>query len=181
ALGGASAFDGPFWRQRSPIEAVDAITAPTFLVGGLDDLFQRGTPMLYERMADNADTRLLLGPWTHGTTGGGLPRDGVPSLGQLGPQWLGAPVRGIDTGARCIPAVTQYVRGHERYESTTSWPAPDLTAQRWWLHGTGGLMTVPPPPGGPGSEGRSYVELPVTGICSRSTNQWLIGLLGETA
>ena len=176
-LGGATAHDGPFWRQRSPIEVVDRITVPTFLVGGLDDIFQRGTPMLYERLADHTDARLVLGPWTHGTTGTGLPRDGVPNLNALLVQWFDAHVRGLDTGADCIPAVTQYVRGHERYESTTSWPAPGLTAQRWHLREAGGLTPAAP---GPGEGGQSFVELPITGICTRSTNQWLIGLVDGT-
>jgi putative CocE/NonD family hydrolase len=177
ALGGATAYDGPFWRQRSPIEVVDRISAPTFLVGGLDDIFQRGTPMLYERLADNADTRLLLGPWTHTTTGSGLPRDGVPSLDALLLQWFDQHVLGLDAKAACIPPVTQFVRGHERYERSTTWPVPGLSAQRWHLRSTGGLTR-----GAPGSsEGsRAYLGLPVTGACTRSTSQWLVGLIGDT-
>src|SRR5690606_142033 len=114
-LGGGPAYDGPFWRQRSPIEVVDEIEAPTFIVGGLDDIFQRGEPMLYEALADHTDARLLIGPWTHITTGQGLPADGVPALGALTLQWFDAHIRGIDTGAECTPTVTQYIRGVDRY------------------------------------------------------------------
>ena len=178
ALGGATAHDGPFWRQRSPIEVADRIHVPTFLVGGLDDLFQRGTPMLYERLADHTDARLLLGPWAHLTTGAGLPRGGVPSLGTLQLQWFDEHVLGIDAGARCIPKVTQYVLGRERYESAPSWPVPGLRAERWHLRSTGGLTRGVP---GPAEGSRAYLGLPVTGVCSRSTNQWLIGVLGGTS
>ena len=75
ALGGDVAYDGSFWRQRSPIEAASKISAPTFIVGGLDDLFQRGEPMLYEALSKHTQSRLLLGPWSHvgGATGAGLP------------------------------------------------------------------------------------------------------------
>lgn len=176
-VGGDSAYDGPFWRQRSPIEVVDQIKAPTFIVGGLDDLFQRGEPLLYERLADRVDARLLMGPWNHLTTGQGLPSGGVPSLSELNLQWFDAYVRGIDSGADCIPQVTQYVRGVERWESATSWPRPGLTARRWHLRGDGGL--TPEPPAGPDA-GRQYLQLPVTGVCTRSANQWLIGVLGDT-
>src|SRR4051794_10257778 len=40
--GGSVAYDGPFWKTRSPIEVVDRIRVPAFVVGGLHDLFQRG-------------------------------------------------------------------------------------------------------------------------------------------
>ena len=85
---------------------------------------------------------------------------------------------GLPAHAECIPPVTQYVRGHERYESASSWPVPGLTAARWNLRGTGGLTTQAP---GAGEASRSFVELPVTGICSRSTAQWLIGLIDRTS
>jgi putative CocE/NonD family hydrolase len=178
ALQGDSAYDGPFWRQRSPIEVADRITVPTFIVGGLDDLFQRGEPMLYEALADHTDARLLIGPWNHLTTGQGLPREGVPSLADLNLQWFDAHVRGIDTGADCIPPVTQYVVGAERYESATTWPRPNLHAERWHLRSDATLTSDPPA----GDEaGRQYLQLPVTGPCTRSTNQWLIGALGGTS
>ena len=38
------AYDGDFWRTRSPIENIDKITAPTFIVGTVHDIFQRGAP-----------------------------------------------------------------------------------------------------------------------------------------
>jgi putative CocE/NonD family hydrolase len=174
ATGGAPAYDGPFWRQRSPIEVVDDISVPTFIVGGLDDIFQRGEPLLYERLADHTDARLLLGPWTHAAAGSGLPRDGVPTPNALLLQWFDQHVLGLDAGAECIPPVTQYVRGRERYESAATWPVPGLSAQRWHLRGDGAL-TVDAPAAGEGS--RQYLQLPVTGICTRSAAQWLIGLV----
>jgi putative CocE/NonD family hydrolase len=177
ALGGATAFDGPFWRQRSPIEAVDDIKVPTFIVGGLDDIFQRGEPMLYERLADHTDARLLLGPWTHAAAGSGLPYDGVPATSDLMLQWFDQHVLGKAAKAECIPHVTQFVRGHERYETSPTWPVPGLSPARWNLRGSGGLTAAKP---GSGEAGRTYVQLPVAGICSRSTAQWLIGLIDST-
>src|SRR3954452_17919170 len=37
-FGGANAYDGPFYRQRSPIEVIDRIDVPTFIMGGWFDL-----------------------------------------------------------------------------------------------------------------------------------------------
>jgi predicted acyl esterase len=170
-LGGDAAYDGPFWRQRSPIEVVDRITAPTFIVGGLDDIFQRGEPLLYERLAKHTDARLLIGPWTHVTAGTGLPRDGVASPAQLLLQWFDHYVLGLDAGTECIPPVTQFVRGHEQYESVASWPAPGLRAERWFLRGAGGLATGAP---AAAESPQQFVSTLPTGICSRSTAQWLL-------
>src|SRR3546814_17041847 len=68
----------------------------------------------------------------------------------------------------------QYVRGVDEYRSAPAWPVPDLAAQRWYLQGDGTLDGATPPEAGPG---RDYLQLPVTGVCTRSTNQWLIGPL----
>jgi putative CocE/NonD family hydrolase len=177
ATGGGAATDGPFWRQRSPIEVVDKITAPTFIVGGLDDIFQRGEPLLYEHLARHTDARLLIGPWTHITAATGLPRDGVPTTGSLMLQWFDQHVLGLAAKAECVPHVTQFVRGHERYESAPTWPVPGLAAQRWNLRSDHTLTTAAP---GPRERGRDYLELPTSGICTRSTDQWLIGLIDTT-
>jgi putative CocE/NonD family hydrolase len=176
-VGASQAYDGAFWQQRSPINVVDQIKVPTFIVGGLDDIFQRGEPMLYERLAQHTDARLLIGPWTHASAGSGLPRDGVPTPGALLLQWFDQHVTGRAAKAECIPKVTQFVRGHERYESAPSWPVPGLAAQRWNLRANGGLTTAAP---GKGEGSRSYVSLPVTGVCTRSTAQWLIGVIDGT-
>src|SRR5207248_11787512 len=57
---------GPFYRTRSPIEVIDKVRVPTFIVGGWYDLFQRGEPLLYQHLARNGvPTRLLMGPWYH--------------------------------------------------------------------------------------------------------------------
>lgn len=181
ALGGATAHDGPFWRQRSPIDAVPDIPTdvPTFIVGGLDDIFQRGEPLLYEALAAQGnDARLLLGPWTHGSVGDGLPADGVPRLRDLLVQWFDAHVRGFPTGADCVPQVTQFVRGDDRYRSADSWPVPDLRADRWYLRGDGTLTHDAPVAAEPP---RTYLQLPLNGICTRSANQWLIGMLDGTS
>src|SRR3546814_10436639 len=96
--GGEAAYDGPFWQQRSPLSAADEITAPTFIVGGLDDIFQRGEPLLYEALADHTDARLLHGSWAPITARQGLPADSVPSYADLCRPWLHAHVRCLNSG-----------------------------------------------------------------------------------
>src|SRR5436190_215495 len=89
ATGGDLTYDGPYWKTRSPIEVLDKVNVPAFIVGGLHDLFQRGEPLNYERLKVHVDTRLLMGPWTYvdGLVVQGLPSKGMPwTLTQLQPR-----------------------------------------------------------------------------------------------
>ena len=128
AMAGEGAYDGPRWKTSSPIEVVDKVTVPTFIVGGLHDIFQRGEPLLYERLKNRVPTRLLIGPWTHTTVGEGLPADGVPAIDQIALRWLDNYLKGIDTDVKAIPKVTQYTCGEERYETQPDWPAAEPRA-----------------------------------------------------
>ncbi|HVX18727.1 MAG TPA: CocE/NonD family hydrolase [Acidimicrobiales bacterium] len=184
-LGSAPAYDGPFWQVRSPINTINAKSnVPTFVVGGLDDIFQRGEPLLYEAVNRHADARLLIGPWTHGDVGTTSKQDlaasGIPDLDYLALRWFDGHLLGMASAhVECMPRVTQYVRGagHDRFEISSDWPRHDLQASRWYLHGSGSTDTVAPATAG---KDRSMVAIPVVGMCSRSTNQWLIGALSGT-
>lgn len=169
------AYDSPFWRTRSPLELVDRIDVPTFVVGGLHDIFQRGEPLIYERLRKRVATKLLIGPWTHvaGSTGAGLPRDGVPSLTQIQLRWFDRWLKGIDTKVEDIPNVTQYFYGDERYETGDDWPVRTLDPQTLHLRGGKGLSAEPPKAG---EAPQSFVQHPLSGICTMSTEQWSAGL-----
>ena len=81
-IGDENKYDPEFWRIRSPLEQIDKITAPTFVVGGLNDIFQRGEPLIYEGLKDHTTAKLLIGPWEHldGSSGAGVPADGAATL-----------------------------------------------------------------------------------------------------
>lgn len=180
ALGGtATAYDSPFWRLRSPIEQADKIRIPTFIVGGLDDLFQRGEPLLYEAIRKNATARLLIGPWTHlaGSFGNGLPADGVPDLNHLALQWFDQYVRGQAAGAEAIPAVTQYIKGLGRFVTEPDWPHPAIDPLRLYLRGDRSLSSTAP---AAGEASAQMLQQPLGGLCSASTNQWVAGALTGT-
>ena len=170
-------YDGPFWRTRSPIEQADRIRIPTFIVGGLNDIFQRGEPLLYEAIRRNTEARLLIGPWMHvaGSSGEGLPADGVPDLDHIALMWFDRHLLGIDSDADAIPEVTQYVYGADRYVTSGGWPHPDARAQRWYL-GDGGLLTREMPRADGGAV--TVLQQPLNGLCSTSTAQWTAGVIG---
>ena len=172
-----TAYDGAFWRARSPLEVLDRVRVPTFVVGGNRDLFQRSEPTSYEVLKRNVPAKLLMGPWTHldAAFGAGLPRDGVPLLNQIQLRWFDQYVKGLDVGADTIPNVTQWVYGAERYVTARDWPHPDASAQRLFLHANGGLNSEAP---GANEAVSRVLQVPIGGLCSASTVQWTAGAAG---
>ena len=178
--GGKNAFDGPFFRERSPIEVIDKVKVPTFITGGWFDLFQRGEPLLYERLrAQGTPTKLLMGPWYHNTAGSELPADGVPSLDKLATQWFDKYLKGIPQPKLARrPNVTYYVNGKDHYVGAPNWPPPKTHYDQLFLSG-------PSMPGSSGDlQGRAPKSQdpdvlpwqPLSGACTRSTVQWTAGI-----
>ena len=185
ALGYDSAYDNSFYRVRSPLTVIDRIDVPTFVVGGEYDLFQRSEPMIYNALrARHVPTRLLIGPWTHvqGSSGEGLPADGVPGLDQLELRWFDHYLRGRPdpTLDKDVPPVTSYRIGADRYESATAYPPADTRYRTLRLGGSaaprspGRLGAAHPRPGTGAIPGG-----PVACACSESTEQWSAGLAPE--
>ncbi|WP_052352756.1 CocE/NonD family hydrolase [Neobacillus dielmonensis] len=174
--GGDFAYDGPAAWIRSPYYIADQVDVPAFISGGLHDLFQRGEPLLYEKLkAKGVTAKLLMGPWTHGDFGSGLPGDNVPSLDQLALRWFDQYLKGINTNIEKIPDVTQFVLGDGHYEVQPGWPHAKASAQKYYLRGNKALTKEMP---ATGEASKIMVQQPVNGICSQSTSQWTAGMLG---
>jgi putative CocE/NonD family hydrolase len=173
----STVYDGDFWTQRSPIEGTPKVGVPTFIVGGLHDIFQRGEPNLYEQLKGHVPAKLLIGPWTHiqAAAGSGLPADGVPVLDHIALQWFDQYEKGMSAGADRLPNVTQYLWGHGHFVTASDWPNPQAAAQDWYLHGDQSLSAVQP---AAGEAATQVLQEPLEGICSESTAQWTAGLLG---
>jgi putative CocE/NonD family hydrolase len=178
-MAGDQAYDGPAWKTTSPLEVADQIRVPTFVVGGEHDIFQRGEPLLYERLKSHVDTRLLIGPWTHtdGSSGAGLPADGVPSLDSISLRWFDHFLKGMQTNVGAIPRVTQYVLGAQRWETRTDWPDPGLAPSRLYLQAGNALGAAPPGALAGAGTTDTFLQNPVSGVCTQSTSQWSAGLL----
>ena len=177
------AYDGDFYQQRSPLDIINKIDVPTFVVGGEYDLFQRSEPLLYNALrARGVPTRLLIGPWTHldASSGAGLPADGVPTLNDLELRWFDHYLRGVaDPSMNTdIAPVTFWRIGGGHYERATSYPPADTSYTSLRL---GGIAT----PGTPGTLGGAHPAggggtlpyVPAAGVCSESTAQWTAGVV----
>jgi putative CocE/NonD family hydrolase len=173
---GETVYDNEFWSSRSPIEHAHDIHVPTFIVGGLQDIFQRGEPLLYEAIKRSAPAKLLIGPWTHTSIGSGLPADGVPVFDHIALQWFDRYLRAMDSGADQLPNVTQYVYGLGHYVTSDDWPHPFAAPRRWYLRGDQSLGAEPP---ASGEASHATLQQPLNGACSASTIQWTAGLLGS--
>ena len=181
--GGDAAYDGPFYRLRSPLSVVDRVEVPTFVVGGEYDLFQRGEPMLYEALRRNGvPARFLMGPWNHvqAATAPGLPSGDVPTLDELALRWFDRYLRGDRDPALLddVKPVTYFEIGSGRWRTANRWLPRSVRAETYQLDGRAA-------PGAPGLLRRGEVDspgsgevypVPVAGLCTRSTSQWTAGL-----
>lgn len=144
---GQATDDGDFWAVRSPVEVAKDIKVPAFIIGGSNDIFQRGEPLLYEQLKNNVDTKLLVTAGAHVQAILDAMIDhntddfnGAPGSESLLLQWFDHYLKGMDSGAESMPNVTQYVEGYgedgrQRFATTTDWPHPEASPHRFYLHG----------------------------------------------
>lgn len=181
ALGGSAAYDGPFYAERSLINVIDQVNVPTFFIGGEHDLFQRGTPLLFENLRKRGvPTKMIIGPWDHleGSAGKKIADAGYGSLVELQLRWFdhwlkGTPDSSLDGD---IPNLSYFNQGPDTWSTSTDW-IKDQRATSFRLSGSAtnarpaGLTT------GSAQDGTSNVlPIPVAGLCTRSVNQWTAGI-----
>jgi putative CocE/NonD family hydrolase len=186
--GGEPAYDGAFYTERSVINVVDKVKVPAFFVSGEYDLFQRGTPLLFENLQRRGvPTKLVIGPWDHlqGSSAADIGRAGYGSLDELQLRWFdhhlkGAPDPALDAD---IPNLTYYEQGTGDWQKAGSWVGPGVHATSLRLSGsattggTAGTLTT-----GEATDGTADVlPVPVSGLCSRSANQWTAGIVNAIA
>ena len=185
-LGGDPAYDGPFYRERSPINVIDKVRVPTFFIGGEHDLFQRGTPMLFERLQKNGvpdpDDLGSVGPPAGllGRRGSRAPDTARSAELQL--RWFDRYVRGRKDAKLLsdIKPLTYFEQGPDRWVRTpASGSASDLHAVTFRLSGSARAWAAArpcSPAARPSRAAPSFRRVPVTGLCTRSANQWTAGV-----
>jgi putative CocE/NonD family hydrolase len=184
-VGGDLAYDGPFYRLRSPGTVVRKVDVPTFIAGGWWDLFQRGEPRLYNGLPLRPGRKqLLMGPWYHITAGEGLGEKGTPpDLQVLSLAWFDRWIKGIRNGVEHFGPVTLYELGAERYTTQRTFPRRDIRYERLYLRAEksgsaqslndGTLSRKPPAKAGSDTGDANAAN----GLCTRSTVQWTAALV----
>ncbi len=172
--GGELAYDGPFFRKRSPDTVVRKVHVPTFVVGGWWDLFQRSEPRLYNALRMKPGRKqLLMGPWYHVTAGSGLGEKGTPpTLAKLALAWFDRWIKRRRDGIENFGPVTLNELGRDKWATQRRYPGR-LTYRRLYL-GEGSSLRRKPP-AAPSED--TVVADPGAGQCNRATAQWTAGLV----
>jgi len=197
---GDEAFDQSYWAQRSPLDVLEKVVAdqiPAFLVGGWNDLFQRGEllnysglqnaysgrPLLAPMSANQPVTaryQLMMGPWEHVTTGTGV------NLSQIELEWFDTWLLGQDTAlAHTRTPMHLYELNADHWVDTDRWPLTQAEATKYYfspgrtgsdaLSANDGALTTTAPAGA--SEGDTEVFTGASSACDVQTDQWSAGLL----
>jgi len=183
-----ASYAGPFSNLRSPLRNIAAVHQPTFIVGGLYDIFQRGEPLLYQGLPLPASKKkLLIGPWYHTTAGNGLGTAAsidnqgrqIPDLNTLQLAWFDHFLKGYDNGITAFPDETYFQGPNKFIAGQYPW---GNTPQKWFLGGSpsgSGAQSLYDGSLGTANPAAGTASLPWTaanGFCSRNTVQWTAGL-----
>lgn len=198
--GGPESYDGPYWARRSPLGALADVVRdhiPAFLVGGWHDLFQRGELLNYAGLQNLVAKRpvlgpmspgraatpryqLLMGPWTHLTTGSGV------DLTRAELEWFDTWLLGQTTPLETTKTPLHLnLLGTSTWINTATWPLPPAKAKQLFF-GAGpaatdsasdnqGTLTTTPPGTTNGSD--PVVFTGISSACDLQTDQWSAGLI----
>ncbi len=184
ALGGDPNYDGPFYRERSVINVMDQVDVPTFFIGGEHDLFQRGTPLLFENLRERGvPTKMILGPWDHlqASSAKEIGTAGYGTLDELQLRWFDHWLKGVPdpTLDSDIPNLTYFDQGPDTWRTSSDW-ITDQRATSFRLSGSATNSSPADLTTGAAQSGVSNVlPIPVAGLCTRSMNQWTAGVVQE--
>ncbi|MCW2991554.1 MAG: hydrolase, CocE/NonD family [Solirubrobacterales bacterium] len=165
ATAGDDAYDGPFYRLRSPGARAAQIRVPVVITGGWWDIFQRGEPLLYEQLVNAPVKKLFMSPHYHTSAG---PAGEDPGLKR---KWFDRWLKGVDNGVEDTPAVNLYTMGANAWQHFPTWPVPGTRYTRTYL--APGKALAPAAPAAPGADKTPMA--PVSSPCSRMTTQWTAG------
>ncbi len=176
ALGEEDAYDGPFYRLRSPVVRASEITVPVVITGGWWDLFQRGEPLLWESLKNSKDRVLFMSAHYHITSG---PEYEDPNIKE---EWFSHWLKGTKNNVQKTSKVNLYPINGTHWEHLKKFPLPKTKYERLYLSGEssgsaplsvhdGSLAGAPPKT----ESGDAAPLLPASSPCSRETAQWTAG------
>ncbi|MCF8564201.1 CocE/NonD family hydrolase [Alicyclobacillus tolerans] len=195
--GGSASYDGTWWQQRAPRNALQNIVAngiPAFMVGGWFDLFQRGEVLNYSGLQNAWDGRsvrapmtanqpvtgryqLVMGPWYHLTATVGQ------KLQELQLEWFDTWLKNEPTGMADTPTPLHlFELGSQKWVNTNRYPMTQGQVQTYYFGpgrtGTAvsindGSLTSSRPATMSGSDMVAWTG--VTTPLGRQSEQWSMG------
>jgi putative CocE/NonD family hydrolase len=182
--GGDAAYDGPFYQLRSPVTRIASLRIPVAWVGGWWDIFQRGEPLLFEKMKNSPHKVWFQMPRYHSAPDPSIWTDmHIGTQQEVTHRWFDRWLKGADNGIQSLPDVNLYTMGANRWEHPSTWPPPNARYTPYYLSGDksgsstslndGTLSTTRPTAPG----GDSEPLLPASSPCSRMTFQWTAGIV----
>jgi uncharacterized protein len=170
-VGGDAAYDGAFYRLRSPGDRAAQLDIPVVIQGGWWDIFQRGEPLLYEQLTSSPNRKLIMSPHYHVDEGPGLEDPDMKN------KWFDHWVQGADNGVENAPAVSLYPIDGDGWAHHSAWPVPGVSYTPAYLDGGRTISFTAPAEG----DGDRAPLLPASSPCSRMTAQWTAGLAAGPA
>jgi putative CocE/NonD family hydrolase len=165
-LGQDAAYDGPFYRLRSPGDRAAQIHVPVVIQGGWWDIFQRGEPRLFEQLTHSPHKKLIMSPHYHVSSGPALEDT------QFKQKWFDHWLKGSRNGVARKPAVNFFPVNGTKWQHFRTWPVPGVRYTPYYL-GDGSSLSAAAPPARAGADAKPV--LPVSSPCSRMTTQWTAG------
>jgi uncharacterized protein len=171
--GGDGAYDGPFYRLRSPVERIEDVRVPVAITGGWWDIFQRGEPLLFESLSKSPNKKIWMMPQYHGGPDTETwNKQNVGEEGDFEAKWFDHWLNGVDNGIDKFSPVNLYTMGADKWQHLKRWPLPSTDYTQYYLDSDGKLATAKA-----AAPGRDTIPLlPASSPCSRMTAQWTAGL-----
>jgi putative CocE/NonD family hydrolase len=183
ATGGEDAYDGPFYRQRSPLTGIASLRIPVAWVGGWWDIFQRGGPLLFERMVNSPHRLWFELPKYHSAADPSIwPEMGIGTQVETRHAWFARWLKDEHNGVDKLEPVNLRTMGADRWQHAQTWPLPGTHYTPYHLRGetsgsSGSLKDGSLSIDGEAEDGGdSQPLMPASSPCSRMTFQWTAGI-----
>ncbi len=147
-------LDDDYWASLNVDGQWHKIKAPAMMMNGWYDVhaasaFVHFTGMQrYGGSPEARHSKLIMGPWLHGSTVGSQTGDvdfGLHSAvdpGTVELRWFDYWLKGIDNGVLDEPPLSLFIMGINQWRSEYEWPLARTEWQQWYLHSDGSANTA---------------------------------------
>nr|3IDA_A Chain A, Cocaine esterase [Rhodococcus sp. MB1] len=137
------------WQSISLFERLGGLATPALITAGWYDGFVGESLRTFVAVKDNADARLVVGPWSHSNlTGRNADRKfgiaatyPIQEATTMHKAFFDRHLRGETDALAGVPKVRLFVMGIDEWRDETDWPLPDTAYTPFYLGGSGAANT----------------------------------------